>query len=208
MRRRYNRGVVPAIVLAAGASSRMGRSKAMLGCGDSPETFVSRILRTLRDGGAAGAFVVGRQNDDPLRAEVERVGPFATFTVNPTPERGQLSSLIAGLNAADRPGVRGVMVTPVDVPLIRAATIATLIATFDATRAPIVRAVHGQSHGHPVIFARFVFDDLRHADPAHGAKAVLRAHDDRIVNVEVNDPGVLADVDAPEDYERLFGDRP
>lgn len=208
MGRRYNRRVVPAIVLAAGESSRMGRSKAMLPYGNASQTFVTRILQTLRAGGAAGAFVVGRQDDEVLRGEVETSGPFGTFTVNPTPEQGQLSSLIAGLNAADRPGVSAVMVLPVDAPLVHASTIATLIATFSATRAPIVRAVHAHAHGHPVIFARTLFDELRRADPAQGAKAVLRAHEDRVVNVEVNDPGVLADVDFPEDYERLFGQRP
>ena len=185
----------------------MGQPKALLPCGPN-DNFVSRVVGTLRDGGAAGAFVVGREEDGALRRELERFGPFATFIINPQPDRGQLSSLIAGLNAADRPGVRAVMVTPVDVPLIRADTVATLLATFSATLAPIVRAVHGGAHGHPVIFARAVFDDLRHADPARGAKSVLRAHQALIVDVEVNDPGVLTDVDAPEDYERVFGHRP
>jgi molybdenum cofactor cytidylyltransferase len=186
----------------------MGQPKALLRCGDRTDTFVSSILQTLRDGGAAGAFVVGRADDAELRTEIEPFGPFATFVVNPAPERGQLSSLTAGLNAADRPGTTGVIVTPVDAPTIRAATITMLIATFHATRAPIVRAVHGSAHGHPVIFARSVFDALRRADPARGAKAVLLANADRIVNVEVDDPAVLADVDAPEDYERIFGRRP
>ena len=71
--------------------------------------------------------------------------------------------------------------------------------------APIVRATHHGRHGHPVIFARAVFDELRHADPAAGAKSVLRAHEAAIVNVEVEDPGVVTDVDTPEDYARLFG---
>jgi CTP:molybdopterin cytidylyltransferase MocA len=185
----------------------MGRAKALLPCGGD-YVFVTRIVNTVREGGAAGAFVVGRADDDPLQAEVERLGPFATFIVNPAPERGQLSSLIAGLDAADRPGVRAIMATPVDVPLITPSIVATLLASFAATGAPIVRAVHDGGHGHPVIFARTVFDELRRADPARGAKAVLRAHEDRVVNVEVHDSAVLTDFDEPEDYERVFGRKP
>jgi CTP:molybdopterin cytidylyltransferase MocA len=59
-----------------------------------------------------------------------------------------------------------------------------------------------------VIFSRAVFDELRRADPAAGAKAVLRAHEAAIVNVDVEDPGVLGDVDTPESYRALFGRDP
>ena len=196
--------MVPAVVLAAGQSSRMGRPKALLPCGGG-DLFVTRVVTVLREGGAAGAFVVGRPADEPLRDVVAALGPFASFIVNPAPERGQLSSLIAGLDVADRPGVRAVMVCPVDVPLVTPAVVATLLASFVASRAPIVRAVHGSAHGHPVIFARALFDELRHADPARGAKAVLRAHEDAILNVEVSDSAVLTDFDVPADYVRVFG---
>lgn len=152
--------------------------------------------------------MVGRDGDDALRDEVDRLAPFAAFVVNHKPEHGQLSSLICGLNAADRPAVRAIMVTPVDVPLIAPGSVSALVAAFEATRAPIVRAVHGGAHGHPVIFARRLFDELRRADPTRGAKAVLRAHENAILDVDVADPGVLTDVDAPEDYERVFGRRP
>ena len=200
--------MVPAIVLAAGASSRMGQPKALLTCGSADDSFVTRIVATLRRGGTAGAFVVGREEDAALRMEVHRLRPFATFIVNPAPERGQLSSLVAGLNALEGLGVPAVLVTPVDVPLFAPTTVAALLASFGATRAPIIRAVHRGAHGHPVIFARALFDELRSADLARGAKAVLRAHEDAIVNVEVDDVAVLTDIDAPEDYERVFGRRP
>jgi molybdenum cofactor cytidylyltransferase len=101
--------------------------------------------------------------------------------------------------------VRGVLVAPVDSPLIGAATVSALLAVFSATGAPIVRACHQGRHGHPVLFSRDVFHDLRHADPAIGARAVLRAREAAIVNVEVDDPGVVTDVDTPEDYRRIFG---
>jgi len=95
------------------------------------------------------------------------------------------------------------MVVPVDAPMITAQTIATLLSTFRAGRGLIVRARYQGRNGHPVVFAREVFDDLRHADPAMGAKAVLRARGGDIIDVDVDDAGVAGDIDTPEDYGKL-----
>jgi CTP:molybdopterin cytidylyltransferase MocA len=191
--------VIPAIVLAAGASSRMGRTKAMLPAGGP--TFVRRILETLRDAGVADTVVVVRPGAGDVRREIEAVG-YGRAIENPDPARGQLSSLLAGLEAVDRVGVDAVIVTLVDVPLVGPAAIAALLAGAAASASPIARAVHDGRHGHPVVFKRAVFDDLRCADPEAGAKAVLRAH--AVADVEVDDPGVAQDIDTPDDYARLI----
>jgi molybdenum cofactor cytidylyltransferase len=197
--------MVAGIILAAGRSVRMGRSKALLMTPDG-RTFVARLAETLCEGGVDAPVVVGRADDEPLRSEVDEIGCGVRFVVNAdADEGGQLSSLLAGLREADRPGVRGLMVIPVDAPLVTADTVATLIAVFSSTGAPIVRARHQGWNGHPVIFSRALFDELRGADPEAGAKAVLRAHQGAIVNVDVNDEGVVGDVDTPEDYRKLFG---
>jgi molybdenum cofactor cytidylyltransferase len=198
--------VIAGIILAAGRSSRMGTSKALLPTLEG-ESFVVRLLTTLRDGGIDNLLVVGREDDEPLRAEVERHG--SAYVVNADADAGgQLSSLLAGLAAIHRAGLRGAMVVPVDAPLLAASTVATLLAVFDATLAPIVRPRCQGRHGHPVIFSRAMFGELRRADPAAGAKTVLRAHEQAIVNVDVDDPGVLGDVDTPEAYRALFGRDP
>ena len=190
--------MIPAIVLAAGASTRMGRPKPLLPIGG--RTFVRRILDALHEGGVAEAVVVVRPR---AAGVVEEIGlaQFGRPVENPDPDRGQLSSLLAGLDAVDRPGVDAVLMTLVDVPLVRPPTIAALLARAPAATAPILRVAHHGRHGHPVIFTRAVFDALRAADPAVGAKAVLRTH--AVEDVEVDDPGVFADVDTPGDYERL-----
>ena len=95
------------------------------------------------------------------------------------------------------------LVTLVDLPLIKAATVRTLIDTFLTTHAPVARTSHRSRHGHPVIFARHVFDELRHADPEVGAKSVIRVHQASVLDVEVDDAGVLRDIDTPEDYADL-----
>jgi molybdenum cofactor cytidylyltransferase len=199
--------VIPGIILAAGRSLRMGRSKALLPCGPSGESFVSRLAQALHEGGLDEVLVVGRVDDDGLRREVDALPVRARYVENPNADGGQLTSVLAGLDVADRPGVTGLLVTPVDAPMIAPATISALIETFRTAHAPIGRAVHNGRHGHPVIFARALFHELRHADPSVGARAVVRAHGDRVIEVEVDDPGVLGDVDTPDDYERQIGRR-
>jgi molybdenum cofactor cytidylyltransferase len=94
---------------------------------------------------------------------------------------------------------------PVDAPLVSSDTVATLLAVFSATGAPIVRARYQGRNGQPVIFSRALFDEVRAADPQMGAKSVLRAHSTAIINVDVEDPAVVTDVDTPEDYRELLG---
>jgi CTP:molybdopterin cytidylyltransferase MocA len=184
---------------------RMGRPKALLPCGPSGHSFVRRLAQALHDGGVDEVLVVGRVEDDTLRIEVEALPVPARYVENPGADGGQLTSVLAGLAVADRPGVTGLLVTPVDAPMIAFATVSTLIRTFRSTHAPVVRAVHNGRHGHPVIFARAVFAELRHADPSVGARAVVRAYAGRVVEVEVDDPGVIGDVDTPGDYETQIG---
>src|SRR5262245_13140813 len=196
--------MVLAVILASGRSTRMGTPKALLILPGSGESFVRRLALTCLEGGVPEVLVVGRPDDGALQAEVEAIGRSIRFVANPVAdEGGQLSSVLAALGVADRPGVQGMIVTPVDVPLVGASTVATLLSRFATSRAPILRAVYRGAHGHPVLFSRAVFNDLRRADPAVGAKAVVRAHAGDVLNIEVDDPGVLRDVDTPEDYRRL-----
>lgn len=201
----YNEAMIPGAILAAGESRRMGRPKAWLLCGPEGEPFVRRLTGSLLEGGAETVLLVGRPEDERLRSEAEVGGPRVRFVANRGADTGQISSVLAALEVADRPGVRGLLVVPVDQPLIQAETIARLIAAFTSTGAPIARAVHRGRHGHPVIFGRPTFAELRRADRAVGAKAVVRAHALDLLDVEVEDPGVVEDIDTPADYERIFG---
>jgi molybdenum cofactor cytidylyltransferase len=192
--------MTPAIVLAAGASTRMGRPKALLEAGD--RTFIRRILDTLRAGGVPEAVVVVRAGQEGIVAEVDASG-FGRTVLNPRADDGQLSSLVTGLDAVDRADVDGVLVTLVDVPLIGAGAVRILLERAAVSTAPVLRAVHQGRHGHPVIFKRQLFEALRRADPAAGAKAVVRAFP--VEDVETGDPGVAEDIDTPEEYARVFG---
>jgi CTP:molybdopterin cytidylyltransferase MocA len=195
--------VIPAIVLAAGKSSRMGRPKAMLPLEGG--TFLTRIVQTFADAGVEDVVVVVGHDADAIVASFANVdGVAARFVDNPDYEQGQLSSLLAGLRVVDRPGVVAVLMTLVDVPLISAATIRAVVDRYRTTHVPIVRPVDGDRHGHPVLIDRSLFNALRHADPASGAKPIIRANASAAGDVVVHDPGAFADADTPEDYERLL----
>jgi molybdenum cofactor cytidylyltransferase len=198
--------VIPAIVLAAGKSTRMGRPKANLSL-DGGETFLSRIVRTFHAAAADDVVVVVGHEADAIVTAFSQSGPAARFVTNPEYENGQFSSLLRGLNAVDRPGVIAVLLTLVDVPLVTADTVRAVIDHYRRTHAPIVRPVRGLEHGHPVLIDRSLFDEIRHADPAVGAKAVVRAHASAIGDIQVDDDGAFLDVDTVEEYERMVRSR-
>jgi molybdenum cofactor cytidylyltransferase len=79
-----------------------------------------------------------------------------------------------------------------------------VIEAWHRSRAPIVRPAIGDRHGHPVLFDRAVFEELRRAPANVGAKAVVRAHEQEIENVQVSDEGCVVDIDTPLDYQRYL----
>lgn len=200
--------IVPGLILAGGRSSRMGRPKALLPV-DGRDTFVSRLARTLREAGVADVVVVAAA-DGPvhaIRAALASVRPEPRLALNPDASRGQLSSLLTGLEALARPGGDALLMTLVDVPLVGVSTVRALLEAYARSRAPIVRPIRpvDAAHGHPVIFDRSLFDELRDADPAAGARPVVRAHAPEIEDVPVEDAGAFLDIDTPADYRRVFG---
>jgi molybdenum cofactor cytidylyltransferase len=198
--------MVVGIILAAGASSRMGRPKALLPIGD--DTFVTRVCRTLLQAGVDDLVVVAGAEHGDVAEAVSLAGLPARVVENPRRDEGQLSSVLAGLAVADRPGVDAVLVHLVDAPLVHPDTARAVLGAFFRTHAPVVRPSVAGRHGHPVLFARRVFDDLRRADPSIGAKAVVRARAAEVCEVPVEDEGACQDIDTPEDFARLARPRP
>lgn len=205
----YDRGVtVPGLILTGGRSSRMGQPKALLPV-DARDSFVSRLVRTLREAGVDDVVVVAAGDGpvDAIRRALAATPPEPRIILNPDPSRGQLSSLLTGLEALDRPGLDALLVTLVDIPLVGVSTVRALLEAYARTRAPIVRPIRRRdsAHGHPVVFDRSVFEALRDADPQAGAKPVVRALEAAIENVPVDDSGAFVDIDTPEAYRRVFG---
>jgi molybdenum cofactor cytidylyltransferase len=192
------------VILAAGDSTRMGSPKALLPARDG-RPFVVSIADTLAQSGLDEMFVVTGRDHDRIAAALADAA-FAVplrITRNPDPSRGQLSSLLTAMDIAVTPATEALVVTLVDVPLLTADTVRRVIAEWRRARAPITRPAIGDRHGHPVVFDREVFDELRRAPLDAGAKVVFRAHAASVLNVPVTDEGCLVDVDTPRDYETL-----
>ena len=169
----------------------------------NPE-FLTRIIRTFQHAEVDDVVVVLGHEADAVRESVASSGLSARVVVNVDYERGQLSSLLAGLRAIDRPGVSAMLITLVDVPFVSSATVGAVVRRYRAVRAPIVRPVRGAEHGHPVLIDRSLFDALRAADPAMGAKPIVRAHVSAAGDLPIEDEGAFFDVDTPEDYARAL----
>lgn len=180
----------------------MGSPKALLLDPDGVP-FIVRIVSSMREAGVPDVVVVTGKHHDAIAEVLARSPMHGSVRIvrNPDPARGQLSSLWTAMDACATES-EGLAMTLVDIPMVASATIARVIEVWRRTRAPIVRPAYGRRRGHPVIFDRAVFDELRRAPVESGARVVVSAHYDQVVNVEVDDPGCVVDIDTPEEYRR------
>lgn len=186
------------IILAAGASTRMGSPKALLLYQN--ETFLDRLIGQLQ-GLCARVTVVTGAHTGPIRAGTRR-GAAVRWVVNEHYADGQLSSLQCGLRAL-QPGSTHVLFTLVDHPAVQAETLRLVWAASSGPAAPVVVIPRWRGkRGHPVCCARPIVDELLTLPRQSSAKEVIRAH---ARYVDVDDPGICADIDDPEDYRALVG---
>ncbi|MBZ5635670.1 MAG: nucleotidyltransferase family protein [Acidobacteriia bacterium] len=190
--------MIAGIILAAGASSRMGTPKALLDY--RGETFVGRLVRVLGETCKPVIVVLG-YNAEAIRP---RVPEAAHIVINPDPGRGQLSSLQTAL-AALPDDADGFAFIPVDSPAVEADTVAKLARAFDHRDPSTLFVIPRQAgrRGHPVIAARSVAAGFLTLPPTAEAREVVHANVDRTEYVDVDDSGIFTDVDDPEAYRRL-----
>lgn len=190
---------VAGIVLAAGRSSRMGHPKPLLPV--EGRTFLARAVAVLREGGCDPVVAVVAPGEEAERMRRVAGEAGARVAVNRLVDAEQIDSLRAGLEAVGE-GPEGAVVLPVDVPVSDGAVVRALIRAFAANGAPIVRPVHAGRPGHPVLFARRVWDELREPGLERGARDVVRRHHPEIEDVPIDHAAVARDVDTPAEYLR------
>lgn len=182
----------------------MGRDKARLPI-PGGGSFLSRLAGTFLSAGCGEVVAVVGPQADEIRAAAARERLRVRFVVNPDPSRGQLSSLQEALVVLAPRAPQGLLMAPVDQPLIAADTVRRVLEAWSGSGAPIVRPSSLGRHGHPVLFDARVLPELLAADLSVGARAVVRAHAAEVRDVEVTDAGAFDDIDTPEDYRRVFG---
>jgi molybdenum cofactor cytidylyltransferase len=183
-----------AIVLAAGKSERMGFPKALLRLGG--QAFLERILHAIAASPIERTVVVvGRHRD-----EIHEAFPDQTLIFNPIWQQGMTTSLQAGIRALPD-GMDGAALFLVDHPWIESSTIHALLGHLRPGN--IVVPVYEGRRGHPVVFSGSVLEEILALGPDTGANTVVRRDPGRVVEVPVEAPGILRDVDTAEQFEAL-----
>jgi glycerophosphoryl diester phosphodiesterase len=195
---------IVAILPAAGASRRMGRPKLLLPCRGRP--LAAGTVEALRQGGVGEIVLVTAPDDDELQAWGRGAG--LRIALNPAPERGMLSSLREGIVALGgsaelaRSGTT-LLVSPADLPNLRPETVSALLHRMATTGAAIAVPVYRGKRGHPLAIAPTLIPEIDTLDLDVGLKQLRDLHAHELLEMAVEDAGVVDDVDTPEDYRRL-----
>jgi molybdenum cofactor cytidylyltransferase len=188
------------VILAAGASSRMGRDKALLPWHNG--TFLSAAIRALQSVTEL-VIVVAGENEANLAPIVNAEAAF--MVRNPNPEQGQFSSLQRGLEEVLNRGRDAAIVTLVDRPAASQQTVQQLedafLSSHEATWAVVPE--YAGKHGHPIVIGREMMEAFLRAPVTNSARDVEHAYQQHVIYLPVADPLVVANVDTPEDFQNL-----
>jgi molybdenum cofactor cytidylyltransferase len=190
-----------AIILAAGTSSRMGQAKQLLPLGSS--TVLAQTLEHARAAGVDEVILVLGSSAESIRHQLSpSLLAGVKVVVNQSYEQGMATSLHAGLSALD-PRSAAALIILGDQPFTLPQTLDRIIQAYRDSGAPIVIPTCQGTRGNPVLLDRSLFSGATALEGDVGCRAIFGNHLEEIVNVEVEDLGVLLDIDDREDYERL-----
>ncbi|WP_022662446.1 DVU_1551 family NTP transferase [Paucidesulfovibrio longus] len=189
---------VVAIILAAGYSSRMDGFKPLLPLAGEPA--LSRVVRTFQEAGVQEISVVAGHRQQEIASLCAELN--VRVTMNPDFADGMFSSVRAGVRELP-PEADGFFLLPVDISLIRPATLRRLILDFAENRALVTHPVFAGEPGHPPLLARELRQPILRHSGEGGLRAVLADYEQEARWLNVADQGVLLDMDLPCDYAAL-----
>jgi len=190
--------MLAAVILSGGQSSRMGFPKALLPY--QGKTFIEHLVAvTAHPQISVRRIVLGPDAGAITQALAL---PSGDIVINPDWQLGQLSSIHCALRSLP-PGTDGILLCLVDHPLVSAELIGQLVEAFYGERKSIVVPVCSGRRGHPVIFSASLYDELLAAPLNQGARAVVWAHAENLVEVPTADEGCLWNVNDPATLAKL-----
>lgn len=194
------------IVPAAGRSRRMGLDKQLLDIGGRP--MLAGVLDVLERSRVCSVTLVTHSR---ITADIE-TNQFAKLSVviNDDEQSHMIDSVRMGIDAVPYSRIGremapsdGFLILPADQPGIDVADIDRCIAEFSTDATRIVIATHGERRGHPMIFPASLEPFVRSHACDGGLNALPRTHADRVATVPCGSPGVIRDIDTPDDYDKL-----
>jgi CTP:molybdopterin cytidylyltransferase MocA len=188
------------MILSAGASSRMGRPKALLPYREG--TFLEHLIEVTRHPRISVTRVVLGAGAEVIRAIAKL--DASVVVLNPDWEQGQLSSICAGIRSLEGIETDGIVLCPVDHPLVSARLVSELIERFYEARKSIVVPTYKGRRGHPAIFSSEMFGELLAAPADKGARAVVWAHSADVLEVPTDEEGVVLNINDPDMLSRAF----
>jgi molybdenum cofactor cytidylyltransferase len=186
--------LLAAVILSAGASSRMGRPKALLPYREG--TFLEHLIEVTRHPRIDVTRVVLGAGAEVIRT-IAKLDP-SIVVLNADWEHGQLSSVWAGLSSLAGIDIDGMVLCPVDHPLVSARLVGELVERFYENKKAIVLPTYNGRRGHPVIFSTALFGELLAAPAEQGARSVVWAHAADVLEVPTDEEGVVLNLNDPE----------
>jgi molybdenum cofactor cytidylyltransferase len=190
--------MLAAVILSGGASRRMGSPKALVSYQGRP--FLEHLL-SVTNHPAIGVRRVVLGPDAEAISQGIALAP-EEIVINHAWENGQLSSIHVALRSLP-PDTDGILLCPVDHPLISASLVGILIDVFFKERPPVVVPSYRGRRGHPVIFAAATYDELLKAPMDQGARAVVWAHKGEVQEVSTTEEGCVLNLNDPNAVARL-----
>lgn len=194
---------IAVVVLAAGWSSRMGALKPLLPFGN--DTVLGHVLSTIEAAAVGPAYVVVGNEAERVASVAEVRGAVAV--ANPAFAEGMMSSIKAGISALPDTA-DGVMILPVDVPLVRVDTLSRIAESAGKGEAWVLRPTFRGRPGHPPFVHRRLFAEILAASSKMTLRDILDRHQHQAQSVAVIDSGMVRDMDYPDDYRRLAASLP
>jgi CTP:molybdopterin cytidylyltransferase MocA len=195
--------MLAAAILAAGESRRMGTPKALIPY--RGRTFVEHLLEVTRHPRVSVTRIVLGAGASEMREKLS--GQEAAIVVNPNWDSGQLSSIHAAIRSLPEGTTEGLILCPVDHPVVSAKLVSELIDTFDASRKLIILPTFKGQRGHPVIFHATLYEELLSARPEIGARQVVWAHADDVAEVPTDEEGVTLNLNDPATLKKALEDQ-